>query len=184
MVYQCAHEKKATCGDGGQEAAYAGLMELTRGPLAGEDEEAKVLALGALGNSGSPKMLPMMQEMANEPSGLIRNSVAHALRRVRTPESRRLLTEFANDRSSSVQGAAFRALEEDKNLDAETISAIQDRVRNQPLTKKIVPSALAILARTRPAGWEKDVERIADSPESDRRSRGRAREILALYGAK
>jgi len=85
LVYQCAHEEKAACGEEGQEAAFGALMELTRGPLEGADEEAKVLALGALGNSGSPKMLPMMEEMAAEPSGLIRNSVAHALRRVRRP---------------------------------------------------------------------------------------------------
>jgi hypothetical protein len=82
---------------------------------------------------------------------------------------------------SSSQGA-FSVLEKDPGLGPELVRDLKSRIDAQGVHPRIAPSAVAILARERPPGWEASLRSIARSANVDGSTRGRARRILRMAG--
>lgn len=109
------------------------------------EELAQVAA--ALGNLGTPEALPQLEQALARPEAPVRRSAAYGLRKLRSDRSRELLTELALDDDLHVRGAAFDALAQRPDVNAETAEAVLESLRSKGLPTSGRASAIGLLAR-------------------------------------
>jgi len=175
------HECRARAGcERVADDALEQLLTWAEGQASTGSVESTRYALRALGNAGGERILPVVEPHLDHPAGEVRRAATMALRRVQSDRSRSLLVHMARDPSPAVQQAAFSVLERDVSLDFDVVRDLQARIDREPMHARIAPSAVAILARTRPPGWQQSLQVIIDSDRVDGSTRGRARRILQI----
>jgi len=83
------------------------LLELTRGAA---DLEEKLAYIDAIGNSGSPNLLPALEDSLRSDNSRVRAKAVFALRWMRADAVTKRTEEFLTDASPDVRSAAERAL--------------------------------------------------------------------------
>ncbi len=109
-------------------------------------EEDKKAAVAALGNAGTKDVPRLLAPHVKDASAPLRSEIATALRKVKTPETRGLLTTLAADRDATVSQAALRTLE-DQPLAREDLSRVADAVTAPAFARGADGAVLGLASR-------------------------------------
>jgi HEAT repeat protein len=158
---------------------FARLMNrLSEALLAARTPEARVTALLALGNAGSPRALEAARNHLGDPDTRVRIAAAGALRFVGSREAESLLTHLAcTDSAVEVRGEAIAALGF-RTPEESTLRSLAERLSGEPMADVRIALIRVLGDLTAEAPWLYDVLREIQRRDAHAEVRRAAQVVL------